>query len=277
MAAITASDVKRLREVTGVGMMDCKAALTEANGDFDQAIEILRKKGQKVAAKRADREAKEGVIATATTDDHATGVIVEVNCETDFVARNDDFTGFANKVAALALREQPQDLDALLALDFEGGRTLGDTQTDMTGKVGEKIEVRRYELMRAQDGAEIVSYEHPGNKLGVLVEARGEKAQSAGRDVAMQAAAMNPVAAFREEVPQDVQDKELEIGRETARAEGKPDQILDRIATGKLERYFKDNVLVEQPFVKDSSKSVQQMLKEEGVEIKRYVRFALGD
>ena len=277
MAAITASDVKRLREVTGVGMMDCKAALTEANGDFDQAIEILRKKGQKVAAKRADREAKEGVIATATTDDHATGVIVEVNCETDFVARNDDFTGFANKVAALALREQPQDLDALLALDFEGGRTLGDTQTDMTGKVGEKIEVRRYELMRAQDGAEIVSYEHPGNKLGVLVEARGEKAQSAGRDVAMQAAAMNPIAAFREEVPQDVQDKELEIGRETARAEGKPDQILDRIATGKLERYFKDNVLVEQPFVKDSSKSVQQMLKEEGVEIKRYVRFALGD
>ena len=277
MAAITASDVKRLREVTGVGMMDCKKALQEADGDFDQAIEILRKKGQKVAAKRADREAKEGIIATATTDGHQTGVIVEVNCETDFVARNEDFVTFANKVAQLALREQPEDLDGLLALDFEGGRTLADTQTDMTGRIGEKIEVRRYALMQAQDGAEIVSYEHPGNKLGVLVEAEGANAQAAGRDVAMQAAAMNPIAAFRSEVPQEVQDKELEIGREAARAEGKPEQILDKIATGKLERYFKDNVLVEQPFVKDASKSVQQMLKEEGVEVKRYVRFALGD
>jgi elongation factor Ts len=274
---ISASDVKRLREVTGVGMMDCKAALVEAEGDFDKAIEILRKKGQKVAAKRADREAKEGVIGAATTPDRRTGVLVEVNSETDFVARNSDFTAFASEVAELALRERPADADALKALSLTSGRTVEETLSDLTGKIGEKIDIRRVAVVESQAG-EVVAYIHPGAKLGVLVEVAGANGlQEAGRDVAMQAAAMNPVAATREDVPAEITEKELEIGRELARNEGKPEAMLDRIATGKLERYYKDNVLVEQPFVKDSSVSVAQMLSQKGVELKRFVRFALGD
>jgi elongation factor Ts len=274
--AITAADVKRLREQTGVGMMDCKKALQEANGDFDAAIDVLRKKGQKVAAKRADRDATEGVIATAASDDGATAVIVEVNSETDFVARNDDFTRYADKIAKLILREKPADLDALNALDFEGGRTVGDSQADMTGKIGEKISVRRFEVVQA-DGGKVVEYVHPGAQLGVLVQTAGDgDAETAGRDVAMQVAALNPAATTRDDIDEETKQKELEIGREQARAEGKPEQILDRIATGKLERYYKDNVLVEQPFVKDSSMTVKEMLKQKGVEVKRFVRFALG-
>ncbi len=283
MSTISAQDVKRLRDTTGVGMMDCKKALAEANGDFDTAIELLRKKGQKVADKRADREASEGVITTATTDDHRVGVIAEVNSETDFVARNDDFVGFAERITALILRERPAGLDALKALGFEGGRTLGEAVTDMTGKIGEKIDVRRFEIVEAASGNQIVSYIHPGAKLGVLVEMQGEGGSArsngvaeAGRDVAMQVAAMNPVAANRDEVPDEVKQKELEIGRETARNEGKPDHILDKIATGKLERFYKDNVLVDQPFVKDSSMTVKEMLAKGGTDVVRYVRYGLG-
>ncbi|MEL6615739.1 MAG: translation elongation factor Ts [Bacteroidota bacterium] len=273
--AITAQDVKRLREATGVGMMDCKKALTETDGDFDAAIELLRKKGQKVAAKRADRDATEGVIATATTEDGSTAAMVEVNCETDFVARNDDFVTFAQSVADLALAERTADRDALLAAQL-GGQSVADAVTEKTGQIGEKIDVRRVALMDAS-GGQVVDYIHPGAKLGVLVEMTGEgELAEAGRDVAMQAAAMNPIAATRDDVPQEIQDKELEIGREQARAEGKPEQILEKIATGKLNRYFKDNVLVEQPFVKDSSQTVQQMLQSKGAELKRFVRFALG-
>ena len=273
--AITAQDVKRLREATGVGMMDCKKALTEADGDFDAAIEILRKKGQKVAAKRADRDATEGVIATATSADGATAAMVEVNCETDFVARNDDFVAFAQSIADLALAERTADRDALLAASLDG-QTVGDAVTEKTGQIGEKIDVRRVALVEA-DGGQVIDYIHPGAKLGVLAEMAGEgDLAEAGRDVAMQAAAMNPVAALRSDVPQEIQDKELEIGREQARAEGKPEAILDKIAQGKLGRYFKDNVLVEQPFVKDSSVSVGKMLEQKGAELKRFVRFALG-
>ncbi|OZC04218.1 translation elongation factor Ts [Rubricoccus marinus] len=273
--AITAQEVKRLREATGVGMMDCKKALTETGGNFEEAIELLRKKGQKVAAKRADRDATEGVIATATSGDGSTAVMVEVNCETDFVARNEDFTTFAQSIADLALAQKTSDRDALLAQTL-GSQTVADAITEKTGQIGEKIDVRRVALMNAE-GGQIVDYIHPGAKLGVLVDMTGEGDLSeAGRDVAMQAAAMNPIAAVRADVPQDVQDKELEIGREQARAEGKPDAILDKIAEGKLGRYFKDNVLVEQPFVKDSSQTVEQMLKSKGAELKRFVRFALG-
>lgn len=279
---ISAGDVKRLRETTGVGMMDCKAALTEAGGDFDAAIELLRKKGQKVAAKRADRDAKEGVVATASTSDRKAAVLAEVNSETDFVARNADFTAFAQSIADLALRERPDSLDALKALPLDGGRTVGDALSDMTGKIGEKIDVRRFALVEA-DGGEVVAYIHPGAKLGVLVEmapagngAAGDL-QATGRDVAMQAAAMNPVAATRGEVPAAIREKEVEIGREQARNEGKPEAMLDKIAQGKLERYYKDYVLVEQPFVKDASMTVAQMLKGQGAEVRRFVRFALGD
>jgi elongation factor Ts len=180
-------------------------------------------------------------------------------------------------VAALALRERPADAAALKALPLPSGRTVEETLSDLTGKIGEKIDVRRVAVLEAGSG-EVVAYIHPGAKLGVLVEVAGaDGLQEAGRDVAMQAAAMNPVAATREEVPAEITEKELEIGRELARNEGKPEAMLDRIATGKLERYFKDNVLVEQPFVKDASVSVKQMLEQRGVEVKRFVRFALGD
>lgn len=275
--AITSADVKRLREITGVGMMDCKRALEEAGGDFDKAIEILRKKGQKVAAKRAEREAKEGLIATAVSDDQKTAAIVEVNCETDFVARNEDFGRFAQKMADLILREQPQDLDALMALPYEEGRTVGDTLTDLTGKIGEKIDIRRFRVLKSQ-GGHIVSYIHPGSRLGVLVDMKGNgNVENVGRDVAMQVAALNPIATRREEVPQDVKDKEMDIAREAARNEGKPEQMLDRIAQGKLERYYKDFVLIEQPFVKDASMSVKDVLKQADADVVTFVRFALGD
>jgi elongation factor Ts len=276
MANITASDVKRLREMTGVGMMDCKKALQEADGDFAAAVDLLRKKGQKVAAKRADRDAKEGLVMSATTDDHTAAVLVEVNCETDFVARNEDFEAFANNIAALVLKEQPADRDALLALAYEGGRTVGETITDLTGKIGEKIDVRRFASMKSPNG-QVVTYIHPGSRLGVLVDVSGDQAEAAGRDVAMQVAAMNPIAAFVEEVPAEIREKELEVGRETARNEGRPENMLDRIAEGKLKRYYKDNVLVEQPFVKDSSMTVGDMLKNQGVVLASYERIALGE
>ena len=274
--AIKAQDVKKLREATGVGMMDCKKALVEADGDFDAAIEILRKKGEKVAAKRADRDASEGAIVTATTADGSAGVIVEVNSETDFVARNSDFTDFAQQIADALLEARPADLEAARAVTVDGA-PLSEALTTMTGKIGEKIDVRRFEVVEATDGGTIVDYVHAGAKLGVLVEMEGAgDLGAAGRDVAMQAAAMNPIAATRADVPQETQDKELEIGREQAKAEGKPEQILDKIAEGKLNRYFKDNVLVEQPFVKDSSMTVQDMLKKSDADLRRFVRFALG-
>lgn len=275
--AISAKDVKRLRDMTGVGMMDCKKALQEADGDFDAAIELLRKKGQKVAAKRADREANEGLIVTAVSDDQKSGAIAEVNCETDFVARNEDFGSFAERVAHFVLEQRPDDLDALKATPFDGDKTLDEAITEMTGKIGEKIDVRRFALLDSAGGS-IVSYIHPGSRLGVLVDMNGNgNLEEVGRDVAMQVAALNPIAAHTEEVPEEVKEKEMEIAREAARNEGKPEQILDRIAEGKLKRYYKDNVLVEQPFVKDSSMTVSEMLKQAGADIKRYVRFALGD
>ncbi len=275
--AISAKDVKRLRDMTGVGMMDCKKALAEADGDFDRAVEILRKQGQKVAAKRADREANEGLVVTAIADDGKSAAMVEVNCETDFVARNADFSSFANEVSELVLREKPQDMDAFLALPFKDGRSMADSLTDMTGKIGEKIDVRRFIVVEADSGS-IVSYIHPGSRLGVLVEVSGDGSlEGVGVDVAMQAAALNPIATRREDVPQEVQSKELDIARETARNEGKPDNIVDRIAQGKLDRFFKDNVLLEQPFVKDSSVSVKDMVDKAGVEVHRFVRYSLGD
>ena len=281
--AISAQDVKRLRDATGVGMMDCKKALQEADGDFDRAVEVLRKKGQKVAAKRADREADEGLVVTAITDDHRTAAIAEVNCETDFVARNDDFAQFAHRIAEIILEERPEDLDALDALAYdEDGTTVERATTDLTGKIGEKIEVRRFQIVEAQDEGQIVSYIHPGSRLGVLVDVKAEAGQNGaledtGRDVAMQVAALDPIATFREEVPENVQEKEKEIAHEAAQNENKPEHVMKQIVNGKLERFFKDNVLVEQPFVKDASKTVKQVLSEAGVEIKRFVRFALGD
>lgn len=274
---ISAKEVKQLRDITGVGMMDCKRALVETEGDFEAAIDLLRKTGQKVAAKRADREAKEGMIATASSEDGRTAILVEVNCETDFVARNDEFQQFVSAMAARVLSDQPTDRDAFLASEYEGGRSVQDGLTDLTGKIGEKIEVRRLAILRS-DAGNVVSYIHPGSRLGVLVDISGSgDLLTSGRDVAMQVAALNPIATRREDVPEIITSKEMEIAREAALNEGKPEHILDRIATGKLERYYRDNVLLEQPFVKDSSQTVTQMLKDAGAEVDSFVRFALGE
>lgn len=275
--AISASDVKKLRDVTGVGMMDCKKALEEAGGDFDAAIDLLRKKGQKVAAKRADRDAKEGAILTRSSADKKTAILVEVNCETDFVARNEGFQEFADAIADVVMSGLPADRNALLAMTLPDGRTIETALTDMTGKIGEKIDVRQMTVVRVQEG-EVISYIHPGARLGVLVKTSGAgDLETAGRDVAMQVAAMNPVAATRDEVDADLVQKEMEIARDAALNEGKPEAIVDRIAQGKVERYYKDNVLVEQPFVKDSSQTVQDMLKAAKVDVHGFVRFALGE
>ena len=277
MATISAADVQRLRQMTGVGMMDCKKALTEANGDFDAAVDLLRKRGQKVAANRADRDAKEGVVLVRSSADGSRGVVVEVNAETDFVSRNDDFVAYADKIADLALQHGPEDAEALNALAFDDRMTIAEASVEMTGKIGEKIDVRRVTTVDAPAGGKVVTYLHPGSRLGVLVVAEGEGAEGPARDAAMQVAGMNPVALSADEVPADIKAKELEIGRETARAEGKKEEMLDRIAEGKLSRYYKDNVLLEQPFIKDASTTVGAMLKKAGVTVSRYVRYALGD
>lgn len=274
---IKAADVKKLRESTGVGMMDCKKALQEANGDLEAAVDILRKKGQKVAEKRASREANEGLVAAALSDDGKQGALLELNCETDFVARNEAFGQLAGALVQVALDKALASTEALHAADFAAGQTVEEALIEATGKIGEKIAVRRVALLESEDGR-IVSYIHPGSRLGVLVEMHGDGAvESAGTDVAMQVAAMNPVATAKDDVPESVKEKELEIARESARNEGKPDHIIDRIAHGKLERYFKDHVLVEQPFVKDSSMTVKVMLKNAGAGVRQFVRFALGE
>ncbi len=274
---ISAKDVKRLRDMTGAGMMDCKRALTETGGDFEAAVDFLRKTGRKVSAKRSDREAKEGVIVTAVTEDGSTGAIAEINCETDFVARNEEFQTFANSIITLVLEKRPADINALNTASLGAGRTVQNAVEEMTGKIGEKIEIRRFSLVHSGGVGKIVEYVHPGARLGVLVRLSGNgNLETVGRDVAMQVAAMSPVATKRGEVDTSVQEKEMEIAGEIARNEGKPDNIVERIVTGKLERFFKDNVLVEQAFVKDASITVKEMLKQNDSDVHGFERFGLG-
>jgi len=275
--AITASAVNELRKMTGAGMMDCKKALQETGGDMEAAIDFLRKKGQKISAKRADRDATEGAVIAKSSADMKTGVIVKLSCETDFVAKNDDFVALANKLADLALEHKPADLAAFNALPFEGS-TVSERLVEEIGKIGEKIEVPEYAIV---NGEAVVGYIHAGNKLGVLVQLNktaNDSIMAAGKDVAMQIAAMNPIAVNEDEVPEDVKKRELEIGMEQARAEGKPEQILEKIAMGKLNKYFKDNTLLSQPFVKDSSTTVGAMLNgiENGLTVESFNRVALG-
>jgi len=275
--SVSAKQVKELRDATGVGMMDCKKALKEADGDFDEAVSILRKKGQEVASDRAAAEADEGLVVTAVSNDGRAGAIVEINCETDFVARNDDFQTFANTVAERVLDEKPDELDALVALSYDNGVTIEDELVALTGRIGEKLTIRRYDVLESDDGR-IISYVHPGSKLGVLVEVQGDgKVEETGRDVAMQVAALEPIAVTRGEVPEDVKDEEREVAREAAVNEGKPEHVIDNIVEGKLERFFEDHVLLEQAFVKDSSVSVKEMLDEAGLSVTRFTRYALGD
>jgi len=275
--SVSAKQVKELRDATGVGMMDCKEALKEADGDFDEAVSILRKKGQEVASDRAAAEADEGLVVTAVSGNGSIGVIAEINCETDFVARNDDFRSFAETVAERVLEETPEDLDELKSLSYDGDATIEDELVALTGRIGEKLTIRRFDVLESADGR-IISYVHPGSKLGVLVEVHGDgEVEEAGRDVAMQVAALEPIAVTRGEVPEEVKDEEREVAREAAVNEGKPEHVIDNIVEGKLERFFEDHVLMEQAFVKDSSVSVKEMLDEAGLSVTRFTRYALGD
>lgn len=257
--------------------MDCKKALEEADGDFDEAVDILRKKGQKVSAKRSEREANEGIVTAIVSDEGREGTIVEVNCETDFVARNDEFQAFADEVAQLVHEEEPEDLDELDRLTMENGRTVQENLHELMGKIGEKLKIARFDRIESK-GGKLISYIHPGSKLGVLVEVNGNgQLHDIGRDVAMQVAAMDPIAVRRESVDEEVVEHERSIARETAKNEGKPDHIVERIVDGKIDKFYEERVLVEQDFVKDSSVTVGEMLDENDVSVTRFVRYALGD
>ena len=276
MAEIKAADVSKLRKMTGAGMMDCKKALQEANGDFEKATEIIRKKGQAVASKRADREASEGVVLAKATADGKQGVMIVLNCETDFVAKNENFIDFAQSILDLAAEKHPADLDALKALDL-AGKPVSEAVTEQIGVIGEKLDLPFYSKISAES---VTAYIHPGNMLASMVGLNKEVSdRQVGKDVAMQVAAMNPVAVNRDSVAQDIIDKELEIGREQARKEGKPEEILDKIAQGKLNKFFKENTLLDQAFVKDNKKSVSQYLQEveKDLTCTGFIRYGLKD
>lgn len=274
--SISAKDVKALREQTGAGMMDCKKALTEADGDMEAAVEILRKKGQKISEKRADREASEGLIVTKISDDGKSAAALEINCETDFVARNEDFEDKANKFVNLAFENKVNDVDALLKLQMNG-LSVADHLKDMVGKIGEKIEISRTVYVDSE--GTIVSYIHPGNQLGVLVEFDGElNDEGIGKDVAMQVAAMNPLAVTRDGVDSSVVEKELEIAKQQLLNEGKPENIAEKAAQGKLRRFYEERVLLEQKFVKDNSLSVKEYLEQNDAPlVKSFHRLQLGE
>lgn len=256
---ITAGDVKKLRDTTGAGMMDCKKALVEAAGDLEKAVEILRKKGQKLSEKRADREAKEGVVIAQVAGDNSKGIVVRLSSETDFVAKNEDFINLTKKIADIALDKFPASKDELLAADF-GGISIGEKVIEQTGVIGEKIELTAYERLEAPL---VAQYIHMGNKAGVIVglNKASDSFIAPARDVAMQVAAMKPIAVNQDGISQEVIDKEIEIGKEIARKAGKPEEMLEKIATGKLNKFFKENTLLNQAFVKDSKQSVQNFLK----------------
>jgi len=277
MITISASEVNKLRQMTGAGMMDCKNALVETNGDFEAAVDFLRKKGAKIAAKRADREATEGCVIATTNEARTAGVIVLLSCETDFVAKNENFIALAKNIAAVALENKSADVDALKALSIDGV-SIADRLLEEVAKIGEKIDVSKYELV---EGANVVSYIHGANRMGVLVEFNNAAKDAnlvAGKDVAMQIAAMNPVAVNRDSVDANTIDRELEIGREQARAEGKPEAMIDRIAEGKLQKFFKESTLMAQDFVKDGSMTIEKYLSsvEPGLTVCGFKRVQLG-
>jgi elongation factor Ts len=284
---ITAAQVKELRDKTGAGMMDCKKALVEAEGNFEKAIEILRKKGASVAAKRAERAANEGLVLTKIINDGKTGFILEVNCETDFVAKSDDFINLANFTLDALVANRPANMEELLNSEFDG-KKVSDELTNAVGKIGEKIEISRFSIETLDNGL-IVDYIHHGSKLAVLLGAENvensakDDAAAVLKDIAMQVAAMKPIVVGREEVPSEVIDKEIEIYKEVARKEGKPEQILEKIALGKLNKYYQEVCLLEQVFVKDNSNNVEGVVDEfnkahsSSMKIKWFKRFHLSD
>ena len=278
MTKISAAEVNKLRKMTGSGMMDCKNALVEAEGDFDKAIDILRKKGQKVAAKRGDREASEGVVLADVTADKKTGVLIALNCETDFVAKNEEFVNVANTILTAALQNKPASIDELKALKYPGSDlTIAEKITEEIGKIGEKIDISAYEIVNADT---VVAYNHPGNKLATIVgfNKEGDKIEEIGKQVAMQVAAMNPIAINEEGVPADIIEKEMAIGREQAIQEGKPENIVDKIAQGKVKKYLKENTLLNQAFIRDNKLTVEQFLSqsENGLTVTEFKRVMIG-
>jgi len=240
-------------------MMDCKKALQESNGEMDTAIDFLRKKGQKIANKRGDRDVKEGLVIAKTNQEGSSGVIICLNCETDFVAKNEDFGKLANAIAGVATNNKPENVESLLALSFDGnGLTIGEKITEQTGVIGEKIEITSYESI---DAVKVVAYNHPGNQIASIVGLTAD-AEDEGKQVAMQIAAMNPIAVDKESVPQNVIDKEIEVGKELAIQEGKPVEMAEKIAMGRLNKFFKETTLLNQMFIRDNKKTVLQFLKE---------------
>lgn len=278
MGKISAQDVNKLRQMTGAGMMDCKKALQESDGDFDKAVEYLRKKGQKLANKRADKSANEGIVIAKTTDDKKFGGIMMLNCETDFVAKNQDFIDFANSISDAAIANKAKDLDALKAVKMDNGRTVEENVTEMVGKTGEKLVLYQYDSL---EGETVFAYNHHGNKLGSIVSMNksGEEIEALGHDIAMQVAAMNPAGVDRNDVPQEVIDRELEIGRDQARQEGKPENIIEKIAEGKLNKFMKENTLLNQEFIKEAKTSVQDYIQkiDKDASVISFKRYMLGE
>ncbi len=275
MAGITTADVAKLRKVTLAGMMDCKKALEEADGNFDKAIEIIRKKGQAVANKRADREASEGVVLSKVTTNGRLGIMIALNCETDFVAKNADFVSFAYKILDLALVNNPADLKALLNLPMEG-KNVAEKIIEYLGIIGEKLELSYYEKIEAPH---VQAYIHPGNKLATLAGfTKAGLDTQVYKDVAMQVAAMNPVSLDKDDVPPAVIATEIEIGKEQARRDGKPEDMLEKIAQGKLGKFFKESTLLNQEFIKDNKQTIGQYLKsvDKEISVTGFKRFTLN-
>ena len=274
---ISAADVNKLRKQTGAGMMDCKKALLEANGDFEQAIDNLRKKGQKVATNRADRSASEGMIIATVASDGTAGALITLNCETDFVAKNEEFIQFGTSILNAAIENKPSDINQLLELPLDGS-TVSNKIVDMMGKIGEKLEISAYELL---SGPKVIAYNHPGNRLASLVVLSSNEPSNIdeiGKNVAMQIAAMAPVAVDKDDVDQDMVNREIEIGKEQARQEGKPEEMLEKIAAGKLNQFFKESTLLNQGYIKEDKKTVKQYLDDshKGLTVNSFKRIQLG-
>jgi elongation factor Ts len=272
-ATITAADINKLRQTTGAGMLDCRKALTESNGDFESAIDWLRKQGQKVAAKRSDREAKEGVVLAKTTADHKTGIVLCISCETDFVSKNADFVAFAQSIADAAIANNVKSAEELNEVSISGQK-VADMINDKLAAIGEKIAVSKFERVEAPY---VASYIHGANRMGVLV-AFSKVAEEAGKDVAMQIAAMNPLAVDEKSIALELIAREKEIAIEQIKAEGKPAEMAEKIAVGKVNKFFKENTLLAQAFVKDNNKSVADYLKSIDADLKviEFKRVALG-
>ncbi len=277
MANITAADVNKLRQMTGAGMMDCKHALQENDGDFEKAIDYLRKKGQKLATKRADKDANEGIVLARTNEARDFAAIFMLNCETDFVAKNQEFVDFTNLLMAKAIEKMPKTSDEFKALDLNG-RSVMDNITEMVGKTGEKMELAHFEVISAP---RVFAYNHPGNRLATILglsNADVEGVDQAGHEVAMQIAAMAPIAVDKDDVPSEVIEREIEIGKEQARLEGKPEDMVEKIALGKLNKFYKESTLLNQEFVRDNKLSVREYLVklDKGLTVTAFKRFMLG-